>query len=178
MPQQPRVGIVCTLTGRRALSAGLLAPERLPWLERILRRAVESCPFSPACGNRGSLLVRAGLTVVGIPNTWRLLGMLGHPGLSLRAGVRFPRTSTLEASGFHRLALRCPCFLQGVLQQPHRGSPSTVCTKSRPELAPSPGAGSARAIGRSPERVTQSPAATHLPHMWRRGVYGVPAALQ
>jgi hypothetical protein len=48
---------------------------------------------SGSSGNPGSLLVRAGITIVGIPRGWRRLDTRGYPDVSLRTGVRFPSHS-------------------------------------------------------------------------------------
>jgi hypothetical protein len=65
-----------------------------------------------------------------------------------------------ETAARHRAEQQhCACRgLSMARPQPaQRSTPSAVCTKSRPGVAPSPGAGSKRATGRSPERVRQSP---------------------
>jgi hypothetical protein len=68
---------------------------------------------------------------------------------------------------------RCACRgLSMARPQPaHRSTPSAVCTKSRPGVAPSPGAGSERVPRRSPERsrVTPFPRCdAAFPHMATR----------
>src|SRR5262249_42216742 len=44
--------------------------------------------------NRGSLVVRIRLAIVGIPHPWRLRSTRGCPRLILRTGVRFPSHSS------------------------------------------------------------------------------------
>jgi hypothetical protein len=93
-------------------------------------------------------VVRTGLAIVGIPRGWRRLTTRGYPGVRLRTGVRFLRTSTLEASGFIDLATAaprwCPCWGRRLGVRGSRGGPKAHrCAFRRSATAPASNGGSA-----------------------------------